>query len=257
MEEMLRFSGVTHVYQTKDSELVAIKDLNFALQKGEIVSLVGQSGCGKSTILSMAAGLIRQTEGEVLLHKKKVQGTDKRIAYMLQKDYLFEWKNIFENVLLGLKVRGKVRKTDKQKARALLQMCHLTPYLKMRPSELSGGMRQRAALARTLVLDPEILLLDEPFSALDYQTRLHLVDEVHKIIKEEQKTALFVTHDILEAVSIADRVLVLSERPTTVQKEIDIDLKHLTPFERRTTERFQNYFDIIWKEMEKDGKRIG
>jgi len=237
------------IYHSPDAETLAIKDLNLEVMPGEFVAIVGPSGCGKSTLLSMAAGLIRPSSGEILLEGEEVTGPSSAVGYMLQRDHLFQWRTIWQNVLLGLEVRGTVEE-GKERALSLLKTYGLYEFRNQRPSELSGGMRQRVALIRTLAINPQILLLDEPFSALDYQTRLALGDEISSIIRTEKKTALFVTHDISEAISVADRVVVFSARPATVRRSISIDLPAASPLGRRSLPGFQEYFDTIWKELE-------
>ena len=250
MEALLKFENISLAYQSISSETNAIENLSFNIADGEFVAIVGPSGCGKSSILSMAAGLISPTSGIITLNGKEVKSPNGQVGYMLQRDHLFEWRNILQNALLGLQVRGRINDEDKNRVLRLLKTCGLYDFRNKRPSELSGGMRQRAALIRTLAIDPKVLLLDEPFSALDYQTRLFLCDELSSIIRMEKKTALFVTHDIAEAISIANRVLVLSQRPATLKLDIKIDLKSATPLARRNQPGFQGYFDRIWKEMD-------
>lgn len=250
MESILRLESVSLIYHSPDGETLAIQDLDLDVQEGEFLALVGPSGCGKSTLLSMAAGLIRPTSGKVYLYGEEVTGVSPRVGYMLQRDHLFEWRTIWQNVTLGLQVR---RQAVPEKVTELLKTYGLYEFRNSKPSELSGGMRQRAALIRTLAIDPDVLLLDEPFSALDYQTRLELGDDMSRIIRNEKKTALFVTHDIAEAVSIADRVIVLSGRPARIKKSVPIDLCDCTPLQRRSQPEFHSYFDAIWKEFEGHG----
>ena len=248
MNPLLQLEGVSLRYQTAEAETVAIERLNLSVAPGEFVAIVGPSGCGKSTVLSMIAGLLPPTAGSITLNGKAVDRPLPGIGYMLQRDYLFEWRSIWENVALGLDVRKQPG--GRERAESLLKTYGLYEFKDSRPSELSGGMRQRAALLRTLAIDPDLLLLDEPFSALDYQTRLTLSDEVSAIIRKEQKTALFVTHDISEAVSIADRVVVFSARPARVTLDLPVTLPGSTPLSRRSAEEFRAYFDRIWKELQ-------
>ena len=255
MKPILRFQDVSLAYESVRAETSAVKGLTFEVGQGEFVAIVGPSGCGKSTVLSMAAGLIAPDEGRILLFDRAVRGPSAAVGYMLQRDHLLEWQSIMDNALLGLKVQRKVDARARARVKNLLAACELTQFADRRPSELSGGMRQRAALVRTLAPDPKILLLDEPFSALDYQTRLTLADELSAIIRREQKTALFVTHDISEAISIADRVLILSRRPAAVKKSVKIDLACPTPLARRKHPGFQWYFNAIWKEMDENVAR--
>ena len=248
MNPLLQLEGISLRYQTAEAETVAIERLDLSVAPGEFVAIVGPSGCGKSTVLSMIAGLLPPTAGSITLNGKAVDRPLPGIGYMLQRDYLFEWRSIWENVALGLDVRKQPG--GRERAESLLKTYGLYEFKDSRPSELSGGMRQRAALLRTLAIDPDLLLLDEPFSALDYQTRLTLSDEVSAIIRKEQKTALFVTHDISEAVSIADRVVVFSARPARVTLDLPVTLPGSTPLSRRSAEEFRAYFDRIWKELQ-------
>lgn len=248
MNPLLQLESVSLRYQTAEAETVAIERLDLSVAPGEFVAIVGPSGCGKSTVLSMIAGLLPPTAGSITLNGKAVDRPLPGIGYMLQRDYLFEWRSIWENVALGLDVRKQPG--GRERAESLLKTYGLYEFKDSRPSELSGGMRQRAALLRTLAIDPDLLLLDEPFSALDYQTRLTLSDEVSAIIRKEQKTALFVTHDISEAVSIADRVVVFSARPARVTLDLPVTLPGSTPLSRRSAEEFRAYFDRIWKELQ-------
>ena len=213
MEPVLSLRSITLTYHSPDAETLAIKDLNLDVERGEFVAIVGPSGCGKSTVLSIAAGLLKPSSGTATLLGKPIDGANCAIGYMLQRDHLFDWRTIWQNVLLGLQVRGADTPEAKKHAMQLIKTYGLYDFRNQHPRALSGGMRQRAALIRTLAMNPEILLLDEPFSALDYQTRLAICEEISTIIRKEQKTAIFVTHDISEAISIADRVVVFSGRP--------------------------------------------
>ncbi len=244
---LLSLDHVSLFYHTPQGETEALRDLSFQVGKGEFVAVVGPSGCGKTTMLSLIMGLNPPSSGQVTFPQGPCP-----MGYMLQRDNLLEWRTLEKNAVLGLEVRGTLNNATKEKAVSLLRKYGLGDFLTHYPDQLSGGMRQKAALIRTLALDPELLLLDEPFSALDYQTRLTLADEVFSIIREEGKSALLVTHDIGEAVSMADRVLVFSDRPATVQREIVLDFpQELTPLERRESSVFQAYFTDIWKEMKK------
>ena len=236
-------------YQAENGELLALDHIDFTVKKGEFVSIVGPSGCGKSTLLSIIAGLLPPTSGSILLDGKEVHGVDPRIGYMLQKDNLLEWRTIWKNVLFGLEVRRRLDKESTDRARRLLESYGLWEFRDSYPSQLSGGMRQRAALIRTLATDPEILLLDEPFSALDYQTRLNVCDDVAAIIRSEGKTALLITHDISEAISLADRVLVLSSRPARVAHAHTLDFGQLNPLKRREQPQFSGWFELLWREL--------
>lgn len=239
-------------YHSMKSETEAIRDISFKLKEGEFLSIVGPSGCGKSTLLNVICGLIKPSKGHIFMDGKEINGLTSKIGYMFQRDQLFEWLTVWDNVCIGLKVQHKLTKENREKLEELLAHYGLQDFKNYHPSELSGGMRQRVALIRTLALDPEVLLLDEPFSALDYQSRLKASDEIFKIIKQENKTAIMVTHDISEAISMSGRVTVLSNRPAEIKKDIDIDFKDdsLTPLSRREHPKFRDYFDKIWKEFD-------
>jgi len=212
----------------------AIRNVNFQIRRGEVVSIIGPSGCGKSTILNMGSGLYRPTEGEVLVSGEAVNGPVPKVAFMLQKDLLMPWRSIRRNVELGLEIQGMPAAQRKVIAEDLLKRCHLQGFADHYPFQLSGGMRQRAALARTLAIDPQVLFLDEPFSALDAQTKMILQQDLAQMLFEEKKTALFITHDLVEAIALSDRLLVMSARPGTIIEEIEIDLPHRNnPLERR------------------------
>jgi NitT/TauT family transport system ATP-binding protein len=246
-EPILTLKDVSLTYHSKEGETSAIKNLSFSVYPGEFVSVVGPSGCGKTTVLSLIMGLMKPTSGSVELY-----GGRDHIGYMLQSDHLLEWRTVEKNVLLGLEVRHQLNAENKAKARKVIETYGLGEFRKHHPSQLSGGMRQKAALLRTLVLEPNLLLLDEPFSALDYQTRLTIADEVYGIIKREGKTAVLVTHDIAEAVSLSDRVLIFSGRPASVKNEIPLHFERCTnPLNRRNEPEFQHYFQLIWREMNK------
>ncbi len=250
MENILKFDNVSLIYHSLNSETLAIKSLNFEIKKGEFVAIVGPSGCGKTTILSLISGILKPSSGKITIN------SDNKCGYMFQKDHLFNWRTIFKNITLGLELQKK--RTDENIAyiKDLSNKYGIADFLNRYPNQLSGGMKQRVALIRTLALKPDILLLDEPFSALDFQTRLDVCDDVWKIIKSEQKTAILVTHDIHEAISMADRIIILSKRPAVVKKIVEIDLdKNLTPFQRREQENFLKYFDIIWKELAYDEEK--
>ncbi len=249
MEPLLKMENVSLAYNGETAETLAISGLNLTVSEGEFLAIVGPSGCGKSSILSLIAGLLKPSAGSVSLMGKAVTGPSGSIGYMFQRDHLFEWLTVWQNVLLGLKVRGE-EKQGAGRAMELIKRYGLHTFLDQLPKELSGGMRQRVALIRTLAVNPQLLLLDEPFSALDYQTRLKLGDEISDIIRKEKKTALFVTHDIAEAISIADRVVLLTDRPARVKRDIVIDMPGIQPLKRRSQASFQGYFDSIWKEMD-------
>lgn len=253
-QKIVEIKNVGMHYHTLDGETVAIKDVSLDIFNGEIVGFVGPSGCGKSTLLSIVAGLIKPTKGYVYINNKEVNGPSKNIGYMFQMDHLFEWRNILDNVLIGLEIKDKINSDTIKFAESLLETYGLSEFKKHYPSQLSGGMRQRVALIRTLAVKPDILLLDEPFSALDYQTRLAIADEIGTILKKEKKTALLVTHDISEAISMSDRIVILSNRPATIKEIISIELSCpdgvRTPMKCREAPEFRYYFNKIWKELD-------
>lgn len=244
-------------YHTLTAETLALRDINFSVEGGEFVSIVGPSGCGKSTLLNIISGLIKPSAGEILIDGEIQSGYSNKLGYMFQKDELFEWLTVFENVSIGLKIKKVLNESTKNKLETLLRNYNLWEFKNHYPTQLSGGMRQRVALIRTLALDPEVLLLDEPFSALDYQTRLNVSDEIYEIIKREGKTAIMVTHDISEAVSMSSKIVVLSKRPAVIKKIVDIDFdgENLTPLKCRENSKFRLYFNDIWKEMDYNDHR--
>ena len=251
MQPLISCNHVHYSYHTLQGETPALNDIHFQVNEGEFVSIVGPSGCGKSTLLSLLCGL-NEPESGTICFKGKPNGQQSRcrIGYMLQHDHLFEWRSVWKNILLGLEIQKKVTEDAILEAEHLLKLYGLYPFKNARPSQLSGGMRQRAALIRTLLLHPDLLLLDEPFSALDYQTRLKVSDDIGGIIRNSGKTAILVTHDLSEAVSLGDRAIVLTPLPAGIQKTIPIDFaKELSPLERRNTNVFKDYFNQIWKEL--------
>lgn len=254
-KEVLKFENVSLTYHTKDGETLALKDINFSVYEKEFVAIVGPSGCGKTTILSLIAGILQPSTGHIYLDGKdineKKKSKDVDIGYMFQRDQLFDWRTIWKNVTIGIEIQKKKKDTELlNRVSNLIDKYGLGNFKNSKPTELSGGMRQRVALIRTLALNPKILLLDEPFSALDFQTRLNVCDNVSEIISNEKKTAVLVTHDISEAVSMADRVIILSTRPGTVKKIVEIDLKEYgSPLKRRESKKAHDYFDEIWKEL--------
>ena len=249
METLLQIKNVTHLYHTPNGETTAVKGLNFSVNKGEFISIIGPSGCGKTTVLSLIAGLIKASEGEILLENSPVKAGSNDLGYMLQNDHLFKWRTIEKNVMLPLEVKKILTSQNREYGVSLLKKYGLGDFLKSYPTELSGGMRQRVALIRTLVSRPKLLLLDEPFSALDYQTRLKVSDDVYKIIKAERQTAILVTHDISEAISVSDRVIVLSQRPCTVKNEHVIPLIADGPLKRRELSGFSKWFEVLYNEV--------
>ena len=241
MKEVLKVENISKIYQAENGEVEAVKDVSFSVEEGEFVSIIGPSGCGKSTVLSIIAGLEEKTAGNIEI--------DGQIGYMLQKDSLLEWLTIYKNVLFGLEIKN-IKTTENVKyVENLLKKYNLYEFKDKYPNQLSGGMRQRAALIRTLAIKPKILLLDEAFSALDYQTRIMVTKDIYDILKNEHITALIVTHDISEAISMSDRVIVLSNRPAVVKEihTIDFEMENRTPLNCRESPKFSKYFDTIWK----------
>lgn len=229
----------------------ALSDINFQVDEGEFLTIVGPSGCGKSTLLNVIAGLLKPSFGDIYIDNEKLTSVSTKMGYMFQKDQLFEWLTVWDNIVLGLKIQHEPINNHKEKINELLKDYGLWDFKSHYPDELSGGMRQKVALIRTLALNPEVLLLDEPFSALDYQTRLNISDEIFKIIKKEGKTAIMVTHDISEAISMSNRVIVLSSRPATINKIFNIEFSHVhdSPLKCREEPEFRIYFNDIWKEL--------
>lgn len=248
---MIQILHAAFVYQSPDGEVEALRDVSFDVREGEFCSIVGPSGCGKSTLLSALAGLERLSGGSLELDGEPVCGPSRKVGFMPQRDQLFEWRSIWGNVTLGLTVRGENTPQRQAHVRELLERYGLADFAQKRPSQLSGGMRQRCALIRTLAAQPKVLLLDEPFSALDYQTRLTVSADIYRIIRQEGKTALLVTHDISEAISLSDRVVVLSHRPAVVKSIHRLtQLQGVPPLQRRDHPAFAGDFKSIWKELE-------
>lgn len=244
--DILTIKKLSKIYHTNKSEIPAIKDLNLNIKEGEFVAIVGPSGCGKTTLLSILCSLEEKSQGEIIYTQGK-----QKMGYMLQNDTLFPWLNILDNTLLGLKIEKNITKENIQKVTRLLETYGLKDFIKIYPNNLSGGMRQRVALIRTLATNPDILLLDEPFSALDYQTRLAVSDDVWRIIKKEKKTTIMITHDIAEAISMADRIIVLTNRPAKVKSIYTIEMKNKqNPINNRKQKEFQYYYDKIWKDID-------
>lgn len=249
---LLKISDVSMNYHSTKGETQALNNVNFEVNEGEFISILGSSGCGKSTLLNIMNGLLEPSSGYILYKGEDIKNNLNKIGYMFQKDHLFEWNTVWENVTLGLKIKKQLNNESKERVNELLDTYGLLRFKEHYPSELSGGMRQRVALIRTLALKPEILFLDEPFSALDYQSRLLVCDDVYKIIKTEKKTAIMVTHDIAEAISISQKVIVLTKRPSNVKVEIPIDFENddLTPFQKRKSPQFSGYFNRLWRELD-------
>ena len=254
MQYALELKNVHYAYHTLEGESYALKDITFSVREGEFIALVGPSGCGKSTLLHLIAGLLTPEKGLIKINGSYHPDNTSGIGYMLQKDHLLEWRTIYKNVLLGLEIRRELTAEKLAYVNQLLSDYGLDKFRSAHPSELSGGMRQRAALIRTLALKPELLLLDEPFAALDSQTSLSVSDDIGRILRQEKKTAILVTHDISEAISMADRVIILSPRPAIIRKIVPVcfDLENRTPMASRNAPEFKSYFNLIWKELNHD-----
>lgn len=244
-ESLLEIKNLSKIYHNEKDETMAIKDLSFSIEPNEIVAIVGPSGCGKSTLLSILANIEKQSSGEIIFKDQK------DIGYMLQSDSLFPWLSIKENCLLGLKIKKEKNLESINNVLNLLNKYGLGDFIDKYPNNLSGGMKQRCALIRTMATNPNILLLDEPYSALDYQTRLALSDDMYRIIKNEKKTAILITHDIAEAICMADRIIVLTKRPCSIKKIYQINLKNKdTPINNRKDPNFNYYYDMIWRDLD-------
>lgn len=244
---ILIINNLSKTYYTKKKEVEAIKNISLKINPGEFIAIVGPSGCGKSTLLNIIGGLDNKTSGEIIFPLEE----NNKLGYMFQQDCLFDWLTILDNCLLGLKIQKQITTESKKRVIKLLESYGLKNFINTYPKNLSGGMRQRVALIRTLATDPDILLLDEPFSALDYQTRLSVSDDVYKIIKKEKKTTIMITHDIAEAISMADRIVVLSSRPSTIKKIYDIELTNKsTPINNRSCKEFNKYYQEIWRSID-------
>lgn len=253
--ERIHVDNVSLRYFTKQGETQALEGISLNIAAGEFVSIIGQSGCGKSTLLSIMAGILPPSHGRVVIDNKVVTGPSPRIGYMLQQDYLFEWRTILDNTLLGAEIQKLDMNRARKRAVELLEKCGMGGFLDHYPRALSGGMRQRVALARTLVTNPDVVLLDEPFSALDSQTRLAIADEVVQVLRDEGKSVVLVTHDIGEAISMTDRVVVLSRRPGRIKSQHLIRFPshgetRPTPFEARSLREFPEYFNTLWDELD-------
>ena len=251
MNKILELKNISKKYQSKKGEILAINNINMKVKEGEFVAIIGPSGCGKSTLLSIISGLEEKTTGEIYIEGEKIEGISSKIGYMLQKDCLLEWRTIWSNVILGLELKGKINEENKKYVENLLKKYNLYDFKDKYPSELSGGMRQRAALIRTLAVRPKILLLDEAFSALDYQTRIMVTNDIYNILRKEGITAIIVTHDISEAISMSDRVIVLTKRPGTIKDihKIDFEMENRNPINCRENPKFSKYFNTLWKEL--------
>ena len=251
MESFLEVNDVCLSYHSLSGETKVLSHLSFRMSDPEFLAIVGPSGCGKSTLLNLLAGLFPVSSGQILINGASVFSERTRIVYMLQKDHLLDWRTVYKNIILGLEIQRKCTPENLKEADQYLALYGLENFRDAYPSQLSGGMRQRVALIRTLILKPDLLLLDEPFSALDYQTRLNVSNDIGIILRKTKKPAILVTHDIAEAISMADRILILSPRPSCVQKIIPITLsiKERTPLSSRDAPEFKEYFNLIWKEL--------
>lgn len=254
MQNIIELKNISYSYHSLHGETKALHDISFGVKEGEFVAIVGPSGCGKSTLLSIIAGLLQPESGTIAVNNPDGTLHYPRIGYMLQRDHLFEWRTIYKNAILGLEINHMLTPERLAHVEQLLVDYGLDKFRNKRPSELSGGMKQRAALIRTLALDPQLLLLDEPFSALDYQTRLFVSADICQLIRAAGKTMIIITHDLSEAISLADRIIVLSKRPAIVQKEIPITLtlQDDSPLAARNAPEFSMYFNQLWKEMTDD-----
>ena len=251
MEIKLEAEDLCYSYHTLEGETKALSHISFDVRDGEFFAVVGPSGCGKSTLLSLLCGLIEPEEGRIFIDGKARQDSGAVIGYMLQRDHLFEWRSILSNVSLGLEIQNRLDHKAKEELGKMLDIYGLSQFQDAKPGQLSGGMRQRAALIRTLALKPDILLLDEPFSALDYQTRLEVCDDISTILRNQKKTAILITHDLSEALYVADRVLVLSSRPAKVRHVMEISFgpEFDRPLARRNAPEFSAYFNDLWKAL--------
>ncbi len=253
--EILKLEKVHYTYQSDEGETLAVEDLSFSVNEGEFVSIIGPSGSGKTTVLSLIAGLLKATKGKIFINGKENNTQLSSVGYMLQRDHLFSWRTIENNVFLPLEIKGINTLENRNRCLELLKKYDLKDFIKSYPDRLSGGMRQRVAIIRTLASNPNLLLLDEPFSALDYQTRLNVCDDVYSIIQREKKTTLLVTHDIAEAISMSDRVIVLTKRPAKVLSIHTFNCdKNIPPLKRRELPTFGKNFETLWRELNYDGK---
>lgn len=252
MYPILEACEVSFSYHTIEGETPALSNISFSVESGEFLAVVGPSGCGKSTLLSLLSGLLEPECGSIRISGVPIRQSESTIGYMFQKDHLFEWRTIFGNVALGLEIQKKLTKESRKELTDMLHTYGLNGFEDARPSELSGGMRQRAALIRTLAVKPDLLLLDEPFSALDYQTRLTVCDDISTIIRSTGKTAILITHDLAEAISVADRIVILTARPGQVKTILPILFgdEYDSPLKRRNAPEFSRYFNQVWKALQ-------
>ncbi|MDL4842570.1 ABC transporter ATP-binding protein [Aquibacillus rhizosphaerae] len=247
----LSLNHIEHYYFSKQGYTKALEDISFSVPEGSFISLLGPSGCGKTTLLSIIAGILQSTRGEITLQEKPLSASKSDIGYMLQQDYLFPWKTILDNVTVGPKVQKTETRALKEKAIQMLEDIGLSKVIDSYPQSLSGGMRQRAALVRTLITDPKLLLLDEPFSALDFQTKLKLEDLVSSLLKDFNKTSVLVTHDIGEAIAMSDKIYLMKANPGKIHQvfEVPIEIRNLSPFQARKHIKYQQLFDRVWEEL--------
>lgn len=236
--KVLQFNNVSKSFCHNTEIINVLDNISFTVEEGEVVAIVGPSGAGKSTILNLISKLLSPSSGEVIVNGN--------IGYMFQRDCLFEWRTIYKNILIGLEVQKNKKKMEVDKIDEMLKEYGLFEFKDLYPGQLSGGMRQRVALIRTLAVNPDILLLDEPFAALDYQTKLIVTNDIYNIIKKEKKTTIMVTHDISEAISMADKIIILSNRPAKVKKIVNISIDENSPLKKRQNKKFQYYFEMIW-----------
>lgn len=244
MNNLIEINNLSKSYYSLEKESLIIDNISFNINKGEFITIIGPSGCGKSTLLNIIGNLDKDYTGK-LLYKDRI-----KISYMLQEDALFPWLNVFENACLGLKIQNKLTKENKEYVLYLLNKYGLKNFINTKVTSLSGGMKQRVALIRTIAVKPNLVLLDEPFSALDYQTRLKVSNDVYKILKEENITALMVTHDISEAASISSKAIVMSKRPTKIKNIYTLSYKEETPLERRNSLKFREYYELLWRDID-------
>lgn len=246
MQKLLEIKNISKTFNTLNGEINAIKSISFDVNNEQFIAIVGSSGCGKSTLLNIISGLLEKTNGTIKFYKE-----NPIIGYMLQEDALLPYLNILDNATLGLSLKKIKTKENIEYTKRLLETYGLKDFIYKYPKELSGGMKQRVALIRTLAIKPDILLLDEPFSALDYQSRLSVSEDVYNIIKKEKKTVIMITHDIAEAISLSDKIIVLSKRPSIVKKIYDIKMENKsTPINNRTCKEFSDYYDKIWRDLD-------
>jgi len=254
---IIELNQIGYSYHSLQGETAALKNITFGVKEGEFVAIVGPSGCGKSTLLSIIAGLLPPETGTIVVNNPDGTLRYPRIGYMLQHDHLFEWRSVYQNAVLGLEINHMMTEERLSHVDQLFRDYDLFKFKDKRPSELSGGMKQRAALIRTLAMDPQLLLMDEPFSALDYQTRLMVSADICQLIRAAGKTMIIITHDLSEAISLADRIIVLSSRPATVKREIPIQLTlhDDSPLAARNAPEFPNYFNLLWEELTSESEK--